>query len=540
MKPLYCAIVVGMVLFASCNWNLPDSESSRPGPVITAVYETGETVEKESILYDGVPNSYSLRFIDDKTTRAIGQIQYYSVKDDLLSVSKYVRGSDGRVVLAAYYDNTLNLGSFDVYSYDTDGFVTGKYSYDGAGALQSVRLYAAKSTGTAKGQLESAAYYLANATTPAGGVRYYFIDTPSYASETWNMEVSYGSSAGEVAGQIWADDPYAGAINLTAIDAKINVKRELVAPSMPSVPSLSIPSDFSATSLTKAGYRFSFKDDYGSTGLSSDPNFFPLSASRTDKRINNGNTTVCAYLSRDDAGRITTQETYYGDTLALKVAITYDGSTWFPSSVTTTGAAMLLPLTYEIAYKASNHAVDSITVKSDTTSLIVLKYEYKTELPAQTALAVKNMDPFVFLNALLATDVVIYHYKGDGKTLVETFTAEPASVNGIAGIKVSVNLPKSDGSAGGEYNGSYIVGYNTSGQCASLQATDAADKPLWTQNTASVSDVWSSLSAAAPGVIDTAVSYGSMIESFIPANAASDVSSIVSGLSENFMYTMIF
>jgi hypothetical protein len=535
---MYFLIAAGTLLLASCSWNVADKASDLSNVKITTVTETGLSVEKSSVLHDGVLNSYEIKFIDDTTKRSVDQIQKYTSFGTLVSTRKFVRGADGRVTVAAYYNDSSSLYYFDVYTYDADGFVTGKYRYDASGSLVWAHLYAARASGTAKGQLESAASF-DKAAVLDGGVRYYFIDTETYASKTWNMEASYGTKAGDVAGSAAAENPSAGAVNSTTLTAE--AKLSLAAPAQPTIPSLTIPSDFTASSLSKAGYRFSFDDTYGNTTLSVGTDWYPTSGIRTDSRLG---AALSAKLVRDSAGRITTQSTYYGSTLALKVDIVYDGTTWFPVSVTTTGAAMMLPLTYAIAYQPANHAVESITVKSENTPLVVLKYSYTTELPAQTAASVKDMDPFAFIGALVKSEAVIYHYKGDGKTLVESFTPVVSKDAGgtATGVEVKVNLPKADGTAGGDYNGSYVINYNAAGQCVSLQSKDKTGAVQWTQNTASVSAVWPALAGAAKGVADASVSFGPLLDSFLPAGVSSstEASALTKGISDNFMYSMIF
>lgn len=539
MKKTLCLLIVSLALFGSCKWNLSSSGGDISDVKVTTVTETAETVEKASVFHDGALNSYEIRYIDNASARTIGQIQKYDAKGNLLGIWKYAR-SGGFVNLAAYYSASASLAFFYVYTCDTNGFVTGTYYYDASQSLQWSRLFAPRASGTAKGKLETAASFN-SAGSIDGGLKYYFIDTASLASATWNVEVSYGSNAPNLVGGASASNPAAGSVNVQSLQAE--AQQSVSLPSTPALPSLSLPSDFSASGLAKSGYRFSIDDSYGNSTVAVGSDWFPVSGTRTDSRLG---AAVTAKLTRDSSGRITDESTYYGSTLALQVDIAYDGSTWFPVSVSTTGKAMLVPLSYKIAYRSSSHAVDTVAVYSGDTCLRVLKYSYPTEPSAQSSPSGKNMDPFGFLGSLLSSGVTILDYKGDGTTLVETFTSAPVrdSNNVLTGVTVTVNLPKADGSAGGDYNGSYLVGYDSSGTCDSLQAKDRNGNVLWSQNISSLTGAWASMKSAASGLIDDGVNYGTLVESFIPAGATSSSPAasqdVISGIATNFVYNLIF
>lgn len=537
MKKLLC-LLVAVVSVVSCKWNLSDSGGDLSEVRVTTVTETAPTVEKSSVYHNDVLNSYEVRYIDDTSTRTIGQIQKYDAKGNLLGIWRYGR-SAGVVNVAAYYTSASSHSFFYVYTSDSNGFVTGTYYYDAASALQWAHRFSPKSGGSAQGKLAAAASFGPTGALD-GGLSYYFIDTASYASKTWNVEVSYGSTASSLSGGGSASNPVAGATSIQSLN--VEAQKPVSLPSMPSLPSLSIPSDFAAIGLAKTGYRFSFDDAYGNTTLAVGTDWYPVSGTRTDSRLG---AAVSTKLTRDSSGRITDESTFYGSTLALKVGVAYDGNTWFPVSVSTTGKTMLLPLTYKIAYRP-NHAVDTVAVYSGDTCLRLLKYSYAAELPAQSASSSKDMDPFGFLSSILQSGVTISDYKGDQTTLVETFTCSSVrdSNNVTTGVNIAVNLPKSDGTAGGAYNGSYFIGYDSAGICKVLQAKNASDSVLWTEDIPGVSGVWADMKSSSAGLIDGSVSFGSLVGSFIPegATATSPASSsdAMSGLAANFIYDLIF
>jgi len=144
---------------------------------------------------------------------------------------------------------------------------------------------------------------------------------------------------------------------------------------------------------------------------------------------------------------------------------------------------------------------------------------------------VRGMDPFAFMSDILKAGVVISEYDGDGK-LIETFTSETS----VDGVVVTVKRPNADGTAGGDVNGTYSIGYDSGGNCVSLVAKGSDGSVSWEEDLANFNDMWSSLESAASAIFDETMSYGSMVESMIPKKEAETVSKI----QENFVYSLMF
>lgn len=526
MKKAFIALLVVLFAFSSCNWNLSDKDSDLSNVVETSVTETAESVEKVSCYQNGALHSYTVRFISDTAARTVDQEQRYTANGSLVSVWKYHRDGAGLVDVASYYSSDLSLKYYDVYAYAADGKVTTQAEYDGAGTLQWLRRYSAKASGTAQGELETAASF-SGSLALTGGLQYYFIDTASYPSKTWNMEVAYGAESASLSGGVKAENPKACVATLTALQTESRL--DLTMPTAAALSSPAIPSDFAASGLSVYGYRFSFDDNYGNTTVALDPAWYPVSGKRTDSRLAKA---VTVDLTHDAQKRVTSKSLYYGSTLALKVGVTYEsGSSLFPTRISTSGSSMLLPFDYVIAYGSPNHEVTGVSVYSGSTLVRRFSYAYSTTPSPVTVPALRGMDPFAFLSSLLKVGLVISEYDGNG-ALVETFTSSA----GVSGVTVTVNKPKADGTAGGDVNGTFSVTYDADGNCASIVAKGADGTVSWSENLASFADKWASLKGAATAAFDDTIPYGTMVESLIAPSDAQTVPEI----QDSFVYNLLF
>jgi len=535
-------IAAAATLLVSCTFDWPsgNNDLTEDTSSYTSTTETDATVEKVSSFKDEVLQSYEVRYIGDTDARTIDQVQYYSASGALKGSWVYARAASGLVERAAYFDAESDLRYYNVYDYDDAGAVSAQYEYDGESVLQSARLYKKADSGLSAGQLETVAVFGPDATLQ-GGLQYYFLET----SKTWNMEVALGSASSSLSGGITALNPTAGA---DSVDIAAETKLELTVPDLPTLPELAIP-DFDALSasgqIAVSGYRFSYDDAYGNTLVALNQGWLPQSGSRKDTRLAE---TISVELGYDDESRIVSKSTYYGSTLALKVVVTYattaDGSiSYIPVKVETTGAAMLLPLTYVIDYGPS-HEVTALNVFSNDVQIRKLAYTYNGPVVPTTIEGLKSMDPFAFLSELLKSDIVIYDYDGDGK-LIETFTPAvlydyPGDATIPTGVRVDVHAAKADGSDGGDFTGAYTVAYDTAGNSVSLKSTDAAGNLVWTQETGNLSDIVASLESVAPDVVAQASNLGSLVETWVPKDAQATASTVVSEIQSSFMYNLLF
>lgn len=493
---------------------------------MTSKTETAKDVEKVSCYYDDVLHSYTVRFISDATARTVDQEQSYTANGTLVGIWKYHRNASGLIDVASYYGADQALSYSYAYAYDANEKVTTQAEYAASGRLEWLRRYSVKASGSAAGELEAAASYDGSQTL-VGGLRYYFIDTASYPSKKWNLEVAYGKDSGSLSGGVAAENPKACETVLDSLSTETRV--DLTLPTLDPLPSPAIPADFASAGLAVSGYRFSLDDGFGNTTVSLDSSWYPLSGTRTDSRLQKA---VTVDVEHDAQKRVTGQSLRYGSTLALKVDVDYESeSSLFPVRVSTSGSSMPMPLDYQIAY-GSHHEVTEISAYSHGTLVRRFAYAYSTPVTsAVTVTALRGMNPFAFMSDFLKAGVVISEYDGDGK-LVETFT----SAASVTGVQVTVNKPTADGAAGGDLNGTFEISFDSVGNCSAIVAKGADGSTVWSKNLSSIAGMLPSLKDAAGAAFDDTVKYGTMVESLI---AQSD-SQTVAKIQESFVYSILF
>jgi len=516
MKKIVPALLFAAIMLMSCNWELSDDDASLDDVVITTERQTTETVEKISTFKDGVLSSYVVRHISDTAARTVDQEQFYKADGTLKYSWKYDRNADGLVTTTAYYDAAGDLLSYFAYAYGSGAVVTTQASYDAAGQLLWLRRYETNSAGG----IETAASYNGSEEL-TGALQYFYIDE----QEGWNMEVAYGTDTGNLAGDVTVDDPVAGAVNTETLNAEARLS--LTLPVVGPLPSPAIP-DPASSGLPVSGYRFSLDDDHGNTLVALDENYYPLSGTRTDDRLD---CAVSVELEYDAENRIVGKETRYGSTLALGIAIAYQGDTLYPVRVETTGKSMVMPLDYGIEYGANNEIV-SVAVYSGNTRIRHFEYDYETPVvdPPEPA-DIRGMDPFSFLGDVLAAGATISEYDGDG-ALIETFSATST----IGGLTVEVRLPTDAGEPGGDVNGRFQILYDDEGNCSSITAYGQDDEIAWREEISLFTDMWDDLETIAAGAYDSAIEYGTMVETMFP----DDPDATIAEVQSNFVYNLIF
>ncbi len=516
MKRTMLALLCAAITLSSCNWELSDDDADLDDVVVTTQTETTATVEKVSTFKNGELSCYVVRYISDPAARTVDQEQFYKADGVLLYSWKYGRNAEGLVTTAAYYGSSGGLSHYYAYAYGTGDAVTVQAEYDSSGSLTWLRRY---ETNAAGGIETAASFNVSLAMT--GALKYYYIDE----TKGWNMEIAYGSDSGSLAGDVKVERPSACDATLDSIVAEERL--ELALPVVDSLPEPAI-GDPASSGLPVSGYRFSLDDDNGNTVVSLDKDYFPLSGTRSDKRLDGK---VRVDLTYDDAKRIASKETYYGSTLALGISVEYLGDTLYPTRVETSGKSMLMPLDYEIAY-GDNREITSVGVFSGDTLVRSFDYAYAVPVVAPlSAREVRGMDPFAFLGDMLKAGVTISEYDGDG-ALIETFTG----TSNATGVAVEVRLPTDSGEPAGAVNGSFRITYDDEGNCSSIAAYAKDNEEVWREEISLFTDMWDDLETTATTAFDEAVSYGSMVETMIPENA----SSVIAKVQENFVYNLLF
>lgn len=516
MKKIVPALLFAAIMLMSCNWELSDDDASLDDVEITTERLTTETVEKISTFKDGVLSSYVVRHISDNAARTVDQEQFYKADGTLKHSWKYDRNAEGLVTTTAYYGSSGALSLYFAYDYTADETVATQAHYSAAGQLLWLRRYETNSAGG----IETAASYDGSLVL-TGALQYFYIDEQA----GWNMEVAYGADSGSLTGDVTVDNPVAGTVNVATLDAEARL--DLVLPTVGTLPSPAIP-DPASSGLPVSGYRFSLDDDHGNTLVALDENYYPLSGTRTDDRLD---CAVSVGLEYDDENRIVRKETRYGSTLALGIDIGYKNDTLYPVRVETTGKSMVMPLDYGIEYGANNEIV-SVAVYSGNTRIRRFEYDYETPVVDPPAPAdIRGMDPFTFLGDMLTAGAAISEYDGDG-ALIETFSATSTT----DGLTVEVRLPTDAGEPGGDVNGRFQILYDDEGNCSSITAYGQDDEIAWREEISLFTDMWDDLETIAAGAYDSAIEYGTMVETMFP----DDPDATIAEVQSNFVYNLIF
>lgn len=276
-----------------------------------------------------------------KRFSALGELRYierYSISDDgtVLRVFRYT--AEGELLYSKAY---VHEGVGDdrrlirYYVFGKDGDVEQSVAYewespvDGVARRRSITMFTGGSGSVIAAESTVRWFYLPN-------------------SKDWSLEMRRGKDPWSLCEASPANPPAAGGESELSFELSEPVPLASVAD--PELADLPVP-EVLDDSLDLVNYRLAWKDADGSSLVKVEPLpggsiFRPVSMERTDRRL--GNSTVRMNLSYDaESVRISAKETYYGTTLALRIAMTYDND-GFPTSMDTTGAALLLPLKYDI------------------------------------------------------------------------------------------------------------------------------------------------------------------------------------------------
>lgn len=504
-----------VMLFSSCAFNFEND--SKDITVDESLHTTIEASDSVQVVKwwnkDDALQYYEVQFVLSGTetgSRKIDQIQHYSAAGDLKWSYVYSYNSDTLVEKVTYFSAADTTPSFfHVFVYDTEKRVIEQAEYDGAGLLQWVRTNSYKVTDAAVDPIENAASYNSEPKND-GTIKYSFFPD----SITWNMEVTYGSNSNIVVG-LTAPSPTAEAVTISPISA--HEKIVLSAPATPGSVTL-VPE-----TLSVAAYRFAYTDPLGKSVVSLNPAWYPVSVIRSgDDRL--GGNTVQVDLAYDGSNRIISKTTHYGSAMALKVILEYNASN-FPIKITTTGAALLLPMEYTFEYDENNRPA-KISITTAGTVLQYFEYMYPDATVSLIMDNVHSIDPFSFLESLLSANVIIKNFNGD-KILQQTFTIQAVT----AGLQINVTKPDEI------FNGSYNVKYNTDGKAIGLSAKDKNDNEVWAMEFA-LPDAAFELYATG---VDSSLKFGRIFETYVPADSSAALETeAAAAICNNFIYDLLF
>jgi len=424
MKLNRTALVIGLALaLASCNFGfLDDADLSSAGDPLHEVVDTFAWGERHAFY------------------NVADELQYY--EDHYITAAK--------TMLLANYNASNELRWYHVFTYNVDGHIETIVEYDGADARQWSRRYEYGDGFEVPVTAVVKAASFAGDGTPSGCASYEFdsINRVSFLT-------SYGGVSCAVAGlSVTKAASSAVARSTTRAIAPLKVPVEIVY----EVPLIAT----ALAALDVSGYTYWNYDDFGTSELSMDKDWYPVRVARVDTRVAK---TVSMELAWSAGHQITRKKSYYGSTLALDVSMEYNAD-GYPLKASTSGAALLLPLEYELVYAGG--APDELRVSSNDTLLQRFKYEYTGVALPVTFSAVRSIDPFALLDDLAKSELKIYQYDGDGE-LIETFEFLADDDD------FRVNVYADDDSL----NGYYLASYDADGLMASLSAYDGAGSPQW-------------------------------------------------------------
>lgn len=463
MKRYLIAAIVLLVLFMACDFAFLDGDRTIP---------TGGLHYHDENFADG--GGYRRTWHDDDEV-----VQYYEdffITDGLLMQHQnldpaealrfaYAYSYDGqrRMAVEAYYDSTAALVWYDAFSWTAEGNLEVQREYDASGALQWARRYA-YAAAEVDGRVSISAFFGPDLALRAAACNDYD-PHDRLSKESYFGEDETGQPAAS-ARAFPAFDP-ASARAGRAAPARSRAILALALPAVPEMPALDMPADAAAIALAPSGSRYWFYDSateaLPASSVAFDAEWYPTALFRSDPAAYQD---ISVALGYDGLKRISRKRTEYGSVVALDVGIEYDGDTLFPVRVETSGSSLLMPLDYGIEYDADRRPI-RVSVSSNGALLHYFTYAYSGPSVGSVEEA-RSIDPFRFMDELMAANLVISHYDGD-EVLIETFTASAIP----EGLRVDVHTPE------GVLNGYYVLAKDTEGNLVSFSSYSADGTKAW-------------------------------------------------------------
>jgi hypothetical protein len=461
MKSNRTALAIGLVLaLASCNFGfLDDADLTGTGEVLTVV-ETAFDGGKRYSYYnsDTVLQYYEDHFITDSRTM---QMQRYSAEDLLRYGYLYQYDGDNRT-LVAYYDSASTIKWYQVFTYPGT-LVQTSAEFNAANILQWSRRYEYGTGDPQTGTIMASASYDGTGTLTGCAIYEYLDGTISLSFLT-----EYGTVSCAVAGSMSVAGSVSGSAPVSRATSKAlePVKVNFLAPTIPEYTVPSIPDNAARSALGVSGYTYWHYDpaNNGTSELRLNEDWYPIRVSHSDDRLRLEKS-VSVELEWNDANQITRKKSYYGTTLALDVSMTYNAD-GYPLKASTSGAAMLLPLDFELIY--AERVPARLNVSSNGSLLQWFKYEYAGAVLPASFSSIRSIDPFALLDDLVKSSLVIKHYDGDDNR-IETFEFIADDNDFRVNVRDSNNA----------LNGYYLASYDADDLVASLSAYDGAGSPQW-------------------------------------------------------------
>lgn len=403
-------------------------------------YVTEEAIPG-GIRYKHFTGSDVLKYYEDHylTDNRCVQIQRYSAQGQLQYTYAFAYDGDGRKSLMAYFDAASQLIWYQTFTY-SDTELASITEYKAGEIRQWVRLYDYDNTNPEEPLLTLHAVFNSDLSLAGGFIIGYDAGSP-------RQKTVYGSMT-----------PTRGLIN-----ASSRALLDLDLPALPDPASLpGVPTQAMLEALGISSRTFWFYDEFGTSEIQLDKDWYPLQVSRTDTRI-----AKTASLQLEwEAGRIKRKKSFYGTTLALDLTLAYTAS-GLPKTISSRGAALLLPLDYTFTY-ADTGLPEKIEVSNSGNLLQYFELSYSGDVPDLAGVQQRGIDPFAWNDLLDQAGLTISHYDGDNR-LIQSFSA--AKVDDT--LRIEVRNPDSS------LNGYYSLAYDVNGRAASLTAFDASAVRQW-------------------------------------------------------------
>jgi hypothetical protein len=387
-----------MALLASCNWDFLNGDGTDGEPAYH--YETikddqGRVVTMKCYNADDVLQWYESYGYDDDDNRT--KTQRYSA-DNVLQYTYLYDWQDGKITIEAYFDGDNTLRWYDHSTYDGEQLVE-LCEYDGDDALQWFEVYEYSATGK-----QTLAERFDGSSPPAlVGASTFEYD----AEDLLVLEKSYdenGDLCAKTTHEWNAEGKEARSVTYRAPDSSASLAPPsarlggaVTGRAAGAEPPLPVPEepppDAPSVTLTEqdlevAARSFWFYDAYGTTQVTTTPEYLPTAIARQDTRLEED---VSVALGYDEADRITSKTTSYGDTEALKIVLTYERASGYTvSRIQSSGAAMLVPLNFDLSY--DDGLPTEVVIGYDTSTLFTLTYTYEADNPLKHTITVKDGD----------------------------------------------------------------------------------------------------------------------------------------------------
>lgn len=510
---------------------------------------------------------------------SLAQLQHYSAGGTLLYIVTYAYDADGNVQVAATYDSDKVVDSFLVYSWEqvgtdwlkvrtldcaADGSLKGAvvWDYDSAGNRTLEAAYNADTSlaeastweydaATADARLLTARTFDGRGNETARVVTTWDANGRE-AQRTWYGAAASASRAGSVGGAslVPAKADMAGSRQADDPDRQnVDSRLETGLPGYTVPESVVLPDPVLANqSLAEVQHQFWRYDDYGSMWAILDQDWYPVELERTDSRLAallgleavDYDITVHVAVGWQDMPAIeipaelaaeipvniefdkrpVSKVTTINGVEALNVTVHYASSTGLPDFVSTSGAAMTVPLDFSLEYN-DFWVPTKLTVLSSDATIMTFTYDYGSD----AGVSQPAKDPMAML-AFARNVHVIRNYVGveAAENLLQTFTFTYSNEGDNYQERVDVT------DAAGASTGYFLVSFDANGLVGSIASHDATSALQW-----SYSYSYDQLKADLP-------MYQRMAEDFIADTGflTGEETDYLASYASNFVYQLLF